>query len=46
MIARQILLGVPNTIKEESIKQTLDDELKRVEHKLLSDNNIEYKSTK
>jgi hypothetical protein len=46
MIMRQILLGAPNTIKEESIKQTLDDELKRVEHKLLSDNNIEYKITK
>ncbi len=45
-IARQILLGAPNTVEEESIKQTLDDELKRVEQKLLSDNNIEYKTTK
>ncbi len=45
-IARQILLGAPNTIEEESIKQTLDDELERVEQKLLSDNNIKYKITK
>jgi hypothetical protein len=46
MIARQILLGPPNTIEEESIKQTLDDELQRVEQKLLLENNIEYKITK
>ncbi len=45
-IARQILLRAPNTIEEESIKQTLDDDLKQVEHKLLLDNNIEYKTTK
>jgi hypothetical protein len=40
------MLGAPNTIEEKSIKQTLDDELKPVEQKLLSDNNIEYKTTK
>jgi hypothetical protein len=45
-IARQILLGAPNTIEEESIKQTLDNELKLVEHKLILDNNIKYKTTK
>ena len=44
-IVRQILLGAPNTIKEESVKQTLDEE-KQVEQKLLSDNNMEYKITK
>jgi hypothetical protein len=42
-VARQILLGAPNTIKENIIKQTLDKELKLVEQKLLSGNNTEYK---
>jgi hypothetical protein len=37
-IARQLLLGAPNTIDEEMIKQTLDEELKLVEQKLLSKN--------
>ena len=37
-IARQLLLGAPNTIEEEMIKQTLDEELKLVEQKLLSKN--------
>jgi hypothetical protein len=42
-VARQILLGAQNTIKEDIIKQTLDKELKLVEQKLLSENNTEYK---
>ncbi len=42
-IAWQILLGAPNTIKEDIIKQTMDKELKLVEQKLLSGNNTEYK---
>ncbi len=43
MVARQILLGAPNTIKENIIKQTLDKELKLVEQKLLLENSTEYK---
>jgi hypothetical protein len=31
MIARQILLGGPNAIEEDIIKQTIDEELKLVE---------------
>jgi hypothetical protein len=42
-IARQILLGAPNTIKEDIIKQTMDKELKLAEQKLLSEDNTEYK---
>ncbi len=42
-IAGQLLLGAPNVINEEMIKQTLDKELKLVEQKLLSENNVEYK---
>jgi hypothetical protein len=42
-VARQILLRAPNTIKENIIKQTLGEELKLVEQKLLSGNNTEYK---
>ncbi len=42
-IAGQLLLGAPNTIKVEVVKQTLDEELKLVEQKLLSKNNVEYK---
>jgi hypothetical protein len=45
-IARQILLGAPNTIKEDIIKQTLDEELKLVEQKLISENNTNYKLSK
>ncbi len=40
-VAWQILLGAPNTIKENIIKQTLDKELKLVEQKLLSENNTD-----
>jgi hypothetical protein len=42
-VAQQILLGAPNTIKENIIKQTLDKEIKLVEQKLLLENNSEYK---
>jgi hypothetical protein len=42
-VARQILLGAPNTTEENIMKQTLDKELKLVEQKLLSENNTEYK---
>ncbi len=45
-IARQILLGAPNTIKADIIKQTMDKELKLVEQKLLLDNNVEYRPSK
>jgi hypothetical protein len=45
-IARQILLGAPNTIKEDIIKQTMDKELTLVEQKLLSGDNTEYKLLK
>jgi hypothetical protein len=45
-IARQILLGAPNTIKVDIIKQTMDKELKLVEQKLLSDDNAEYRPSK
>ncbi len=45
MITRQILLGAPNTIEEDIIKQTLDEELKLVEQRLLSENN-KYKLSK
>jgi hypothetical protein len=43
MVARQILLGAPNTIEEDIFKQTLDEELKLVKQKLLSENNTKYK---
>jgi hypothetical protein len=45
-IARQILLGAPNTIQVDIIKQTMDEELKLVEQKLLSDDNAEYRPSK
>ena len=45
-IAQQILLGAPNTIEEDIIKQTLDKELKLVEQKLILENNTEYKLLK
>ncbi len=44
-IARQILLGAPNTIEEDIFKQTMDKELKLVEQKLLLKDNMEYKSS-
>ena len=42
-VARQLLLGAPSTIEEEVIKNTIDDELKKVELQLVNDNNAEYK---
>ena len=43
MVARQLLLGTPNTIEEEVIQRTFDEELKLIEHRLISENNAEYK---
>ncbi len=45
-IARQILLGAPNSIKEQSIQQIMDNELVKLELQLLSDKNNEYRITK
>ena len=42
-VARQLLLGAPNTIKEKVIKRTFDEELKSIEHHLILENNAEYK---
>ncbi len=44
-MSSQILIGVPNTIKEEVIKTTLDEELKRIEQTLLTTDRT-YKLTK
>ena len=44
MVSKLILLGVPNSIKEEVIKQTLDEELASLESTLVvTDSN--YKLT-
>jgi hypothetical protein len=45
-IVWQILLGAPNTIEADIIKQTMDKELKLVEQKLLLDDNAEYRPSK
>ena len=45
-IARQILLGAPNSIEEQSIQQIMDNELVKLELQLLSDKNNEYRITK
>lgn len=42
-VARQLLLGAPNTIEDEIIQQTFDYELKLVETRLIEENNAEYK---
>jgi hypothetical protein len=42
-VARQLLLGALNTIEEEVIRSTLDDELKLVELRLVKENNAECK---
>ena len=34
-VATQVLVGAPNTIEEDIIKQTMDEELKILEKKLL-----------
>jgi hypothetical protein len=44
-VTSQILIGVPNTIKEEIIKQMLDKELKNIKQILLK-NNKDYKLTR
>ena len=44
-IATQILIGAPNTIKEDIIKQMMDKELKKLEGKLLLMNK-DYKLTR
>ena len=44
-VTAQILIGAPNTIKEDIIKQTIDKKLKKIESTLLlSDKN--YKLTR
>jgi hypothetical protein len=43
MVARLLLLGAPNTIEEEVIRQTINKELQKIEQRLISDNNAEYK---
>ncbi len=42
-VARQLLLGAPNTIEDEIIQQTFDHELKLVETRLVEEKNAEYK---
>jgi hypothetical protein len=37
------LLGAPNTIEEEVIRRRIDEKLKQIEQRLISDNNAEYK---
>jgi hypothetical protein len=44
-VSSQILIGVPNTIKEEVIKVTLDEELTKIEQTLLTTNKS-YKLTR
>jgi hypothetical protein len=44
-VATRILVGAPNTIEEEIIKQTMDKELKVLENKLLLTNK-NYKLTR
>jgi hypothetical protein len=44
-VATQVLIGAPNTIKEDIIKQTMDEELKVSEQKLLPMNK-NYKLTR
>ena len=40
-VAHQLLLGAPNTIEEEVIRRTIDEELKQIEQRLISDNSAE-----
>jgi hypothetical protein len=44
-VATQVLVGAPNTIEEDIIKQTMDEELKILENKLLLTNK-DYKLTR
>jgi hypothetical protein len=43
MVACLLLLGTPNTIKEEVIQRTINEELQQIEQRLILDNNAEYK---
>jgi hypothetical protein len=45
MVATQVLVGAPNTIEEDIIKQTMDEELMVIEQKLLLMNK-DYKLTR
>ena len=40
-VARLLLLGAPNTIEEEVIRRTINEELQQIEQRLISDNNAE-----
>ena len=42
-VARQLLLGAPNKIKEEVIQRMFDEELKSIKRCLILENNAEYK---
>jgi hypothetical protein len=42
-VARLLLLGAPNTIEEEVIKRTINEELQQIELRLIADNNADYK---
>jgi hypothetical protein len=42
-VARRLLLSAPNTIEEEVIRRTFDKELKKIERRLIAENNAEYK---
>jgi hypothetical protein len=42
-VARQLLLGAPNTIEEEVIRRMFNEELKKIERRLILENNAEYK---
>ncbi len=44
-VTSQILIGTPNTIEEDILKQTMDEELKAIEKKLLL-NDKNYKRTR
>ncbi len=41
-VACLLLLGAPNTIKEEVIRRMINKELQQIEQHLISDNNAEY----
>ncbi len=42
-VAHLLLLGAPNTIEEEVIRRTINEELQQIEQRLISNNNAEYK---
>jgi hypothetical protein len=43
MVGRLLLLSAPNTIEEEVIRRTINEELQQIEQCLILDNNAEYK---